>query len=713
MRFTRPSTLLLFAFFVTALSLTTAQQVRADDTDDADDYDETSRVVRVSLLKGEVNIQRNGSNLWERADVNMALVEGDVIATSADARAEIQFDARNFVRLDHDTVMRIVTLRDEGIALSVAQGTATLKLARFDRDNEYFEIDAPKSTIAAEKTGRYRLDVESNGDVSVTVRDDGRARIYSETSGFVLRNDRTATLASTGSEDDDWDIAAAMQPDGWDIWVTDRDQYLAERLKFENRNRYYDSSVWGAEELDSYGNWTYTNDYGWLWQPSITTIGLYDNWAPYRYGNWTWCPPYGWTWVGAEPWGWAPYHYGRWVYVNNNWCWAPRGYGYNYRHAWWRPALVAFSYVPTSYGEHICWYPLRYGQHDPRSRAYQRLTPLRREEFANLQRTNPVYLRAVSSLPADRFGRGRQRALVADTEIARRAIADEPVRGRLPVLPTRAGLTDNVLVRERNGTRALVNRGPDRDTPARVLAERPTGAAQRMAGVPLDNQLRRDRAFQGRPLRGQTVQPGNSSNSNPATSNTAGGTGVFSRPPRPRATEIRPPVENNSGSPSTNTPNVYSAPSHPRRDMRPVPGRGDTTSADANRPAPIERKPRPDYRPPAVTPAEPGSQQPRAEREPRVEPNERRYTPPPRRIEAPVENRREARPAPRIEPRNESRNEPRNESRPQSPPPRSETPRPQAPAPSSPPASAPSRQAPPSREAPPARVARPGKDQLR
>ena len=59
----------------------------------------------------------------------------------------------------------------------------------------------------------------------------------------------------------------------------------------------------GAEDLDAYGTWESTKDYGWIWRPNITVINNYSDWAPYRYGSWVWCSPYGWTWIGDEPLG--------------------------------------------------------------------------------------------------------------------------------------------------------------------------------------------------------------------------------------------------------------------------------------------------------------------------------------------------------------------------------------------------------------------------
>ncbi|HZN00235.1 MAG TPA: FecR family protein, partial [Pyrinomonadaceae bacterium] len=352
--------LLIFLFSITITAL-------ADDDDDApDEYDVKARVVRTSLIDGEVNLKRSGNEDWERIRLNYPLVEGDTVATGKDSRLEIQVDARNFVRLAADSVLRIVTLRDEGIALSVVEGTATVRLAKFNRKDEYFEVDAPKTTLAAEKTGLYRIDAPRDGGVRLTVRDGGSARIYSDTSGFTLRDGRSAELVVSGDSAGDWEFQVAAIDD-IDNWVNDRERYLAQRLRYDNK--YFDEYVWGAEELEAYGDWNYTDEFGWIWRPRATLLAGYTDWAPYRYGHWTWCPPYGWTWVGYEPWGWAPYHYGRWVYHSNYWAWVPRSRFYRHR-SWWRPALVAFVFN-ISFGNDVCWYPLSYYHRDPYARNYR------------------------------------------------------------------------------------------------------------------------------------------------------------------------------------------------------------------------------------------------------------------------------------------------------------------------------------------------------
>ena len=170
-----------------------------------------------------------------------------------------------------NSVLRIVTLRDEGIALSVVEGTAAFCDSQsLIANSEYFEIDAPKTTLAAEKKGLYRVDVPREGRVRLTVRDGGSARIYSDTSGFALRDGRSAELIVTGETAGDWEFLAAAPRDAIDDWVNDRERYLAQRLKHDVK--YYDEYVWGAEDLDAYGDWNYTDDFGWIWRPRATVI---------------------------------------------------------------------------------------------------------------------------------------------------------------------------------------------------------------------------------------------------------------------------------------------------------------------------------------------------------------------------------------------------------------------------------------------------------
>ncbi len=97
-----------------------------------------------------------------------------------------------------------------------------------------------------------------------------------------------------------------------------------------------------SENLDPYGEWIETSNYGYCWRPT----GVDEDWAPYTDGYWAYTDG-GWTWVSYEDFGGITYHYGRWTrLVGIGWCWVP-----DYE---WAPAWVSWR----SSDDYIGWAPL-------------------------------------------------------------------------------------------------------------------------------------------------------------------------------------------------------------------------------------------------------------------------------------------------------------------------------------------------------------------
>ena len=132
------------------LNLPSDGQVAVDD-----DYapEVTARVARISFLSGSAKIRHSGSDEWETVVLNLPVVEGDEIVTDADSRLEIQFDKNKHLRLAADSYLKVVGLKDEGIALSLPLGSMSARITSFDKDKAFFEIDAPKTTIAGQDEG--------------------------------------------------------------------------------------------------------------------------------------------------------------------------------------------------------------------------------------------------------------------------------------------------------------------------------------------------------------------------------------------------------------------------------------------------------------------------------------------------------------------------------------------------------------------------------
>lgn len=658
-----------------------AAGVYAQDYSDSDggQPEITARVARISKLKGDAQIRRRDALEWEEADDNLPLVEGDELVTSKSARLEVQFDRNTYLWLDGDASLKIETLSDQGIAISVPRGSAAVKVIDFDKSRCYFEIDAPSTTVALERDGLYRIDAgyDQNDAVLVSALEGGQARIYTQTAGMTLYSGRQARIMTAGAYAGETDVTSIGSfDDKFADWVGDRQKKIDRDLADSYYGRYYDDDMYGAEDLDDYGQWNYTSSYGYVWRPYASSISSYANWSPYRYGQWRWLPPYGWTWVNDEPWGWATYHHGRWIWLDGYWGWTPYGY-YRSGRSWWRPALVYM----TIYNNDVCWYPLPYhyhfynynwhwnnghygghggGNHYPGNgngngngnggghtggNPTPSPTPgilgpgFIRDNVPPLQTVPTTGVVAVSR---DQFG-------------SKRPNIQPPLEVAKSVVKT---------VREGSSTPPLLPPGTEINgsRPSPMAVKTPaaaehfdtirTGATTRSTRAPLDNTLRKDRILGGRdiltpdPTRGRP-EPG----SRP--------TGAVVRPPltiqNPRPTQPRYDDQRDT-----------TTPVRPRtRTTAPL----GTPRQDVPREQPQPRYvPRPQIQPPASRPQEDSRpQQPRYD--PRPQP---RYEPRP---QPQPRNESRPQPTPRYEPRPQP--QPRNESRPQ--PPAERKPAPSAP----------------------------------
>ncbi|CAN5481306.1 hypothetical protein BH18ACI3_BH18ACI3_18460 [soil metagenome] len=111
----------------------------------------TARVARISFIRGDVQIRRAGATEWERAVLNLPLVEGDEITTDERSRFEIQFNSYTHLRVAENSYLNVISLKDEGIALSLPNGTLSLRVTDFAKDETFLEIDAPKTTVSIQK----------------------------------------------------------------------------------------------------------------------------------------------------------------------------------------------------------------------------------------------------------------------------------------------------------------------------------------------------------------------------------------------------------------------------------------------------------------------------------------------------------------------------------------------------------------------------------
>ena len=381
-----------------------------DNYQDNYDDDVDQIVARVSFLQGPVSFARGDDpDGWDPAVLNVPFGLGDKLYSSADGRAELSLPGGSFVRIGRRSYISALTLTYDTKQFYVGNGAATFNIRRLDRD-EIFEVDTPSVAVTLDQPGRYRVEVDDNGDTRVIVRS-GVA--------YVSANGRQVTVQQAemriyGLDAAEYEIVGLRAADTFDRWVDER------QARFDTRYRdayqYADEEIVGMEDLADNGRWEDIPEYGRAWTPTVVAAG----WQPFTVGHFYWQDPWGWSWISEEPWGWAPCHYGRWTFYRSRWYWVPvRRGAVVVRYA---PAVVEF--VPVR--GYIGWFPLHprdrfvpwWGRRD---RVVQNVTFVNRTRVVVVDERTFVSSRRVTT------------SIVRDTTIIREVATVRTIERRYPV----------------------------------------------------------------------------------------------------------------------------------------------------------------------------------------------------------------------------------------------------------------------------------------
>jgi len=303
------------------------------------------KLSRLSLIEGEVLLQRGDDEEWVAASVNMPLRPHDKLWATNEARAEVQFDDGTAVRLAENTNLDLLDLEPGWTHLQLTLGVASFTVrsaSRREREEAFLEVDTPQAAIRVDRSTKFRAEVAEDGSTEMTVRE-GKVELSSDQEPIVVAKNQRVVIE--GGESPRYLLESAQERDEWDRWNEDRDSQLA---RARSREYLSPNIAMGATELDTYGQWTVVPTYGRVWAPQVPV-----GWVPYQAGRWVWVEPWGWTWVSYEPWGWVPYHYGRWVVVSTGWVWVP-----GVELSVWSPGYVRFIYGP----DWVAWVPLAPGE---------------------------------------------------------------------------------------------------------------------------------------------------------------------------------------------------------------------------------------------------------------------------------------------------------------------------------------------------------------
>lgn len=328
------------------LSLACAMGFFASGKAEADGDDPPSRIARVAYAQGAVSFQPAGTQDWVAAPLNRPLTTGDTLWADQDGRVELQLDG-SIVRLSHSSELSFVDLGDAVTQIQLTSGTLLLRVRRLD-DNETYEVDTPNLAFSVLRPGLYRISVDGSGNSTRVSARSGQGEVTGGGTAYTVMAGDSDVFSGTDQLAADADPYSS-QEDDFDAWGAERDS----RWDSSASARYVSADVVGYGDLDEYGSWRTTPDYGSVWYPS----GVAPGWAPYQAGHWSYISPWGYTWVDDQPWGFAPFHYGRWIWARDAWGWIPapprpdRG---PYIRPVYAPALVAW----VGAGAGIAWFAL-------------------------------------------------------------------------------------------------------------------------------------------------------------------------------------------------------------------------------------------------------------------------------------------------------------------------------------------------------------------
>jgi len=122
------------------------QPPEAQDPNQPDGQYEPGRAVaRIAVLNGDVSVRRGDSGDVVAAAVNGPLMADDRVLTGASARAEIQLDFANFVRIGPNSEVRFTGMDVKNFQMQVAAGTVTLRVLR--QGQAQTEVDTPSVAV--------------------------------------------------------------------------------------------------------------------------------------------------------------------------------------------------------------------------------------------------------------------------------------------------------------------------------------------------------------------------------------------------------------------------------------------------------------------------------------------------------------------------------------------------------------------------------------
>jgi uncharacterized protein DUF6600/FecR-like protein len=275
-----------------------------------------ARIVRLSNVEGTVQMDRGEG--FEKAFLNLPVVEGSKLKTGDDGRAEVEFEDGSILHLATNSEIEFprLVLGDDGQKISTVlliKGRAYVNARPGKGDKLTLNFARESATLSEAAHIRVNLD-EAEATLAVL---NGNVQVEGPAGKVDVAKKQSATFDLANN--DTYAVAKSFKEDATDDWDKQQGEY---HDRYASNKTYNASSpyAYGMSDLNYYGSYMNVPGYGWGWQPYFVGAG----WSPFQDGGWAYYPGQGYMWVSSYPWGWMPYRYGNWTFVPGyGWIWQP------------------------------------------------------------------------------------------------------------------------------------------------------------------------------------------------------------------------------------------------------------------------------------------------------------------------------------------------------------------------------------------------------
>jgi hypothetical protein len=270
---------------------------------------------RVSHDEGAMLIRGGNGSDWAHATNNGLVLSGDTLWIDEAGVGEVEFPGGNFLRLADRSKIDVSSVDP----ISLRAWTGAFYVQRLARSQGVLVVETPAATIGVRPDTSVRIDVNSGGLTTVSVRW-GEAEVRGPVGGAVIVTGGRRSYIEAGllpSEPVSFDRAVE---DSFDSWSRNRSDYLANGVTAVPAEVQVAPTTIGVSDLNNYGEWVYI-DRRPYWRPTVIV-----DYVPYRLGYWNYVPSYGHVWCGTAPFSYVTSHYGRWTHhATYGWCWGGDG----------------------------------------------------------------------------------------------------------------------------------------------------------------------------------------------------------------------------------------------------------------------------------------------------------------------------------------------------------------------------------------------------